>query len=146
VRAQARTLSNKEGSLTMTVTARLLAIASIAAALAVTTVHAAKEDYAFEPLPPEITLGKGVQLAVRVTHKPSGKPVEGVVLFRTRIDGSPHNMASMTAKHTAVSSNEPGVYKFRADFTMAGNWAFKLMAKMPGEKDTVEGTVIFKVK
>jgi len=52
----------------------------------------------------------------------------------------------MTAKHTALPSPEPGVYKFRADFSMAGDWAFKLMAKVPGEKDTVQGTVVFKVK
>ena len=83
---------------------------------------------------------------MRITHKPTGKPVEGVVLFRTRIDGSPHNMASMTAKHTAVPSTEPGVYKFRADFSMSGNWAFKLMAKVPGENATVEAPSSSKVK
>jgi len=130
----------------MTVRLRLLAAASIALALAATAAYAAKEDYAFEPLPAELRTGKGVELAVRIIHKPSGKPVEGVVLFRTRIDGSPHDMASMMASHTPLPSKEPGVYKFRADFGMTGNWAFKLMAKVPGEKDTVEGTVIFKVK
>jgi hypothetical protein len=131
----------------MTVRLRSLAVAaSFALALVATAAHAAKGDYVFEPLPAEVRTGSGIELAVRIIHKPSGKPVEGVVLFRTRIDGSPHNMASMTAKHTAVPSSEPGVYKFRADFTMAGNWAFKLMAKVPGESDTVEGTVIFNVK
>ena len=131
----------------MTVGFRALAVAaSVILAVAATTAYAAKEDYAFEPVPVEIRTGNGIELAVRVIHKPSGKLVEGVVLFRTRIDGSPHNMASMTAKHAAVPSNEPGVYKFRADFSMAGNWAFKLMAKVPGESETVERTVIFKVK
>jgi hypothetical protein len=131
----------------MTVGFRSLAVAaSVILAVAATAVQAAKEDYVFEPVPVEIRTGNGIELAVRITHKPTGKPVEGVVLFRTRIDGSPHNMASMTAKHTAVPSTEPGVYKFRADFSMAGNWAFKLMAKVPGEGETVERTVIFKVK
>ena len=30
--------------------------------------------------------------------------------------------------------------------TMAGGWALKLQAKVPGESETVEGTVVFKVK
>jgi len=131
----------------MTVRFRSLAVAaSFALALVATAAYAAKGDYVFEPVAVEVRSGSGSELAVRIIHKPSGKPVEGVVLFRTRLDGSPHNMASMTAKHTALPSSEPGVYKFRADFTMAGNWAFKLMAKVPGESETVEGTVIFKAK
>ena len=131
----------------MTVRFRSLAVAaSFALALVATAAYAAKGDYVFEPVAVEVRSGSGSELAVRIIHKPSGKPVEGVVLFRTRLDGSPHNMASMTAKHTALPSSEPGVYKFRADFTMAGNWAFKLMAKVPGESETIEGTVIFKAK
>ena len=27
-----------------------------------------------------------------------------------------------------------------------GGWAFKLMAKVPGENETVQGTVVFKAK
>ena len=64
--------------------------------------------------------GPGSELAVRIIHKPTGKPVEGVVLFRTRLDMSPDSMGEMTAKHVAQPSTEPGVYKFRADLTMAG--------------------------
>jgi len=124
----------------------LALVASLFVASPAAPAHAGPNDYVFEPVTVDIRSGGGSELAVRVIHKPSGKPVEGVVLFRTRLDGSPHNMASMTAKHTALPSTEPGVYKFRADFSMAGDWAFKLMAKVPGEKDTVQGTVIFKVK
>jgi len=131
----------------MTVRFRRFAVAaSVVLTLVATAAYAAKGDYVFETIPAEISTGNGVELAVRIIHKPTGKPVEGAVLFRTRIDGSPHKMADMTAKHTAVPSNEPGVYKFRADFKMTGNWAFKLMAKVPGESETVEATVIFKVK
>ena len=77
---------------------------------------------------------------------PSGKPVEGAVVFRTRLDMSPENMAQMTAKHVAMPTSEPGVYRFKADLTMAGGWALKLQAKVPGEPETVEGTVVFKAK
>ena len=59
---------------------------------------------------------------------------------------SPDTMDEMTAKHAAVPSSEPGIYHFKADFTMAGGWALKLQAKVPGESETVEGTVVFKAK
>jgi len=101
-------------------------------------------DYAFEPVRAEVKNGAGSELAVRLVHKPSGKPVTGAVLFRTRLDMGPDDMASMTAKHEAVPSTEAGVYRFKADLTMAGGWAFRIMAKVPGETDTVQGTVTFK--
>jgi hypothetical protein len=59
---------------------------------------------------------------------------------------SPDTMDEMAAKHAAAPSNEPGVYRFKADFTMAGRWALKLQAKVPGETDTVAGIVVFKAK
>jgi YtkA-like len=83
---------------------------------------------------------------VRLVHKPSGKPVTGAVLFRTRLDMSPDSMGEMTAKHVAMPTSEPGVYRFKADLTMAGGWAFKVMAKVPGESETVQGTVVFQAK
>jgi YtkA-like protein len=108
--------------------------------------HAAPADYVFEPVSVEVRNGKDSEFAVRLRNKATGKPVEGAVLFRTRLDMSPDSMGEMTAKHSAMSSSEPGVYKFKADFTMAGGWAFKLMAKVPGENETVQGTVVFKAK
>ena len=107
---------------------------------------AAATDYSFEPVKVEVKNGPGTELAVRLVHKPTGKPVEGAVLFRTRLDMSPDSMGEMTAKHAAIPGTEPGIYRFKADLTMAGGWAFKVMAKVPGETETVEGTVIFKAK
>jgi hypothetical protein len=124
----------------------LAGAASLIVTMAATPVSAGPKDYVFEPVSVDVRNGAGSELAVRVIHKPSGKPVEGAVLFRTRLDMSPGSMGEMTAKHTALPSTEPGVYKFRADLTMAGGWAFKLMAKVPGETETVEGTVVFKAK
>jgi hypothetical protein len=131
----------------MTVKLRLLAAAAgMATALAATPAFAGKNDYVFEPVAAEVKIGDGSRLAVRLVHKPSGKPVEGAVIFRTRLDMSPDAMGEMTAKLTPQPPNEPGVYRFNADLTMAGRWALKLMAKVPGESETVEGTVVFKVK
>lgn len=107
---------------------------------------AGSADYVLEPVNVAVKNGAGSELAIRLIHKPSGKPVAGAVLFRTRLDMSPDSMGEMTAKHVAMPTSEPGVYRFKADLTMAGGWAFKVMAKVPGESETVQGTVVFQAK
>ena len=118
----------------------LATIISASAALA------AAADYEFQPVTVDVKNGAGSELAVRLVHKPTGKPIDGALLIRTRLDMSPDSMGEMTAKHTAMPGSEPGVYRFKADLTMAGGWAFKLQAKVPGESETVQGTVVFKAK
>lgn len=103
-------------------------------------------DYVFEPIKVEVKNGAASELAVRLVHKPTGKPVPNAVLFRTRLDMGPDSMAEMTARHEAIPATEPGVYRFKADLTMAGGWAFRIMAKVPGEAETVQGTVVFQAK
>jgi hypothetical protein len=131
-----------------TMLTRSLAGAALALALCYPTsaVFAAAADYEFQPLKVDVKNGSGSELAVRLIHKPSGKPVTGAVLFRTRLDMAPDNMADMTGKHEAMPSSEAGVYRFKADLTMAGGWAFRVMAKVPGETDTVQGVVVFQAK
>jgi hypothetical protein len=124
----------------------LTAAACIVTALFATSALAGKNDYVFEPVAADVKNGSGSELAVRLTHKPSGKPVEGAVIFRTRLDMSPDAMGEMIAKLAAEPATEPGIYRFKADLTMAGRWALKLMAKVPGESETIEGTVVFKAK
>lgn len=121
-------------------------LVALALSLGTAEVLAAAADYEFEPLEVDLTKGNGRELAVRLVHKPSGKPVAGAVLFRTRIDMGPDKMETMTAEHESVPSSEPGVYRFKADLTMAGGWAFRVMAKVQGEMDTLEGVVVFKAK
>lgn len=131
----------------MTTKFRVLASAAgLSLAMLVSAAWAGSTDYTFEPVSVDVRNGAASELAVRIVNKKTGKPVEGAVLFRTRLDMSPDSMDEMTAKHTAQPSTEPGVYKFKADLTMAGGWALKLMAKVPGETDTVQGTVVFKAK
>ncbi len=131
----------------MTTKLRVLAsAASLSLAVLASAARAEPNDYTFEPVSVDVRNGAASELAVRVVNKKTGKSVQGVVLFRTRLDMSPDSMGEMTAKHTAQTSTEPGVYKFKADLTMAGGWALKLMAKVPGETDTVQRTVVFKAK
>ena len=128
------------------VVSRRAGLVALALPLGTTQALAAAADYEFQPLEVDLTKGNGSELAVRLVHKPSGKPVAGAVLFRTRLDMGPDKMETMAAEHEAVPSTEPGVYRFKADLTMAGGWAFRVMAKVQGEKDTVEGVVVFKAK
>jgi hypothetical protein len=109
-------------------------------------VMAGANDYEFQPVSADIKNGAGAELAVRLIDKRTGKAVPGAVLFRTRLDMSPESMGEMLAKHEPLKSDEAGVYRFKADITMAGGWAFMLQAKVPGETDTIEGSVVFTAK
>lgn len=121
-------------------------LGGLAAGVAAAPAWAGANDYAFEAVAKDVRSGSGSELAVRLVHKPDGKPVEGAVVFRTRLDMSPENMEAMTTGVELASSTEPGVYKFRGDLTMDGNWALKLQAKVQGEPETVQGTVVFAAK
>ncbi len=124
-----------------------LALASLATvcALAAAAV-AAPADYTFEPVKAEVKHAPTAELAVRLVHKPTGKRVEGAVMFRSRLDMSPDNMAEHQTSIEPLPSTEPGVYRFKADLSMVGRWALKLMAKVPGETETVQGTVVIEAK
>ena len=126
--------------------ARHAAVVTIASIGLAPSAFAGAKDYEFQPVAADVTNGTGSEVAIRLVNRITGKPVEGAVLFRTRLDMSPDSMGEMTAKHVAMPGSEPGIYRFTADFTMAGGWAFKVQAKVPGEAETVEGTVIFTAK
>lgn len=129
-----------------TQTLQAAALAGLAITVSSLVALAGAADYEFQPVAVDVKNAAGSQLAVRLVHKPTGKPVGNAVLFRTRLDMSPDGMQAMTAKHAGVPTGEPGVYAFTADITMAGGWAFKVQAKVQGEADTVEGTVVFQAK
>jgi hypothetical protein len=120
------------------------AIVAVAMCLSNAAVFAGAADYAFESIAPEWKKGDDVVVAVRLTHKPSGKPVADAVIVRTRVDMGPDNMADMVSPVAAVPSKEPGVYAFKTDLPMAGRYMFSVSAKVQGEPETVIGKVILK--
>ena len=117
---------------------------AVAASLASRAV-AGPNDYAFEAVKAEVKSGNEATVAVRLVHKPSGKPVADAAITQTRLDMAPDGMASMTTAHVPLPSPEPGVYAFKASLTMAGRWLLTVSAKVQGEADPVVGKVIFKV-
>lgn len=123
------------------------ALAGLAAAcLLGGQLRAAPADYVFEPVKAEIKVGPTAELGVKLVNKVSGKPVEGAVLFRSRLDMSPDGMADHTSGVEPLPAAGPGIYRFKGDVSMAGRWALKIMAKVPGETATVEGSVVFTAK
>lgn len=103
---------------------------------------AAADNYAFEAQQAQVPAGNDAVISVQLVNTATGKPVGGAVIFQTRLDMSPDNMAAMTAAATPLPPDEPGVYRFQVNLGMAGQWALKLAAKVPGEPETVHGDVI----
>jgi hypothetical protein len=91
----------------------------------------------------EVKKGDDVVVSVRLKHKATGNPVSDAVIVQTRIDMSPDAMAEMASPLMPVSSNEPGVYSFKTDLSMAGRWLLSIAAKVQGEPETVIGKVTF---
>jgi hypothetical protein len=107
---------------------------------------AGPNDYTFEPVQAEVKKGNDVTVAVRLVHKPTGKPVSDAVIFSPRLDMSPEGMETMTAPIAKAAGAEPGSYAFKTDLPMAGGWLLTVSAKVQGEQETVVGKVAFKAK
>ena len=103
------------------------------------------DDYAFEPVNADIKSSNVATVAVRLVHKPSGKPVADATIVQTRLDMAPDGMADMATAIAPLPSPEAGVYAFKAPLTMAGRWLLTISAKVQGESDPVLGKIIFKV-
>lgn len=127
-------------------TRKYLLASAFAVAIGLTSAAALADvkDYAFESTAPEFKKGDDVIVAVRLLHKPSGKPVADAVIVRVRVDMAPDNMADMVSPVAPHPSSEPGVYAFKTDLPMAGRYLLSVAAKVQGEPDTVIGKVIIK--
>ena len=116
---------------------RAAAFGAVLLAAAATAALADIKDYEFQLIDKEEKQGEAT-IAVKLVHKPSGRAIPDAVIFAERIDMGPDKMEAMTAPLELVPSTEPGVYRFKTDLTMAGNWALSLGAKVQGEMGTVE--------
>ena len=124
---------------------RLGACAALMVMMAIgAAARAAGTDYVFEPVSVEVRQGRDAIVAVRLLHKPTGKPVPGAIIIQSRIDMAPDNMADMVSPLTAAASSEEGVYSFRTNLSMTGRWQLSLAAKVQGEPETIVGRVTFR--
>src|SRR6202166_2199313 len=117
------------------------ALIGIAMTGSVTIARADIKDYEFQLVDQTVKKGDAI-IAVRLIHKPDGKPVPDAVIFATRLDMTPDGMQEMATKIAPMPSTEPGVYKFKATVSMAGGWQLSLGAKVQGETGTVENKLV----
>jgi hypothetical protein len=100
------------------------------------------KDYKFELVDQTVQAGPDKVITVRLMNTITGKPVPDAVIFATRLDMAPDGMQEMATKIAAVPGGEPGTYKFKATFGMAGRWQLSLGAKVQGETGTVETKLV----
>ena len=125
---------------TRTLQGALIAMAVIGAAS--TAAFADIKDYKFELIDQAVQAGPDKVIAVKLINNKTGKPVPDAVIFAIRLDMAPDGMQEMATKITPMPGSEPGIYKFKAPFGMAGRWQLSLGAKVQGETGTVENKLV----
>jgi YtkA-like len=104
--------------------------------------HAEIKNYEFQLVQPTVQAGADRIVTVRLVNKTTGKSVPDAVIFASRLDMAPDGMQEMATKVTPMPGTEPGTYRFKATFSMAGRWQLSLGAKLQGETGTVENKLV----
>jgi hypothetical protein len=121
------------------------AIAAAFTGMALFGISAARadiKDYEFQLVDQSVQAGADKIVTVRLVNKKTGKAVPDAVIFATRLDMAPEGMQEMATKVTPMPGTEPGTYRFKANFSMAGRWQLSLGAKVQGETGTVENKLV----
>jgi YtkA-like len=124
--------------------ARVMSTALLGAAFAGASLPAYAEikNYEFQLLQPTVQAGPDRIVTVKLVDKITGKAVPDAVIFASRLDMAPDGMQEMATKVTPMPGTEPGTYRFKATFSMAGRWQLSLGAKVQGETGTVENKLV----
>ncbi|MCC8956065.1 FixH family protein [Bradyrhizobium sp. Pear77] len=125
-------------------TSRAVAAALIGLALTGTATVALADirDYEFQLVDQTVQAGPDKVVTVRLMNRKTGKAVSDAVIFATRLDMAPDGMQEMATKVTPMPGTEPGTYRFKANFGMAGRWQLSLGAKVQGETGTLESKLV----
>ena len=99
------------------------------------------KDYEFRLVEPTVKKGERV-FAVQLLSKATGTPVPDAVIFAVRLDMEPDGMEDMDTRIAAVPGGDPGVYSFKANFSMTGRWRLSLGAKVQGESGTLDNKLL----
>ncbi|MCK1664344.1 FixH family protein [Bradyrhizobium sp. 153] len=118
------------------------ALAALIGAVLTGSAQAEIKNYEFQLVQPTIKTGAERIVTVRLVDKTSGKAIPDAVIFATRLDMAPDGMQEMVTKLTPLPGTEPGTYRFKANFSMAGRWQLSLGAKVQGETGTVENKLV----
>ena len=118
------------------------ALIGLAMTGSVTVARADIKDYKFELVDQAVQAGPDKVITIRLMNTKTGKPVPDAVIFAVRLDMGPDGMQEMATKIAPMPSGEPGTYKFKANFSMAGHWQLSLGAKVQGETGSVENKFV----
>ncbi len=102
------------------------------------------DNYIFELIDDEVPVGNRIEFSVRILHKATGEPVTDAMIFADRIDMTPDGKPNRSTELAALSSDTPGIYRYRANMVEAGNWQLTLMTMIPGAPGMIEGKMILK--
>ena len=102
------------------------------------------EDYHFQLIEDEVPIGNRIEFSVRILHKATGEPVTDAMIFADRLDMTPEGKPDRSTHLAALTSDTPGIYRYRANMVEAGNWQLTLMTMIPGASTMVEGKMILK--
>src|SRR2546423_2950135 len=119
-----------------------VALTGAAMTCAATVALADIKNYEFKLVEPTVKAGPDKTITVQLVDKTTGKAVPDAVIFATRLDMAPDGMQEMATRITAMPGGEPGTYRFKANFGMAGRWQLSLGAKVQGETGTVENKLV----
>ncbi len=104
------------------------------------------DEYDFQLMRDSFHQGEDIIIAVKLVHKPTGKPVSDAVIFAQRMDMEPDGMPTMTAELSREASTESGVYQFRTTLPMEGAWRLSLAAKVQGATGTLQKRLVLKAQ
>ncbi|WP_334377186.1 FixH family protein [Bradyrhizobium sp. AZCC 1719] len=119
-----------------------VALTGAALTCAATAALADIRNYEFKLVEPAVKTGRDKIIAVKLIDNTTGKAVPDAVIFATRLDMAPDAMQEMVSELTPLPGSEPGTYRFKADFSMAGRWQLSLGAKVQGETGTVDNKLV----
>jgi YtkA-like len=104
------------------------------------------KEYEFQLVDASVPVGGYRVFSVRLLNKKTGKPVPDAIIFATRLDMAPDGMEEMAVKVMEVPGTDPGVYSFKARFSMEGRWQLSLGAKVQGETGTLDNKLVITAK
>ena len=123
--------------------ARAMQLALAIAVGSATAALADIKDYRFELVDQTVQAGPADKvITVRLLNTKTGQPVPDAIVFATRLDMSTDGMPEMATKIAPVPGAEPGTYRFKATFGMAGRWQLSLGAKIQGETGSVDSKLV----
>jgi hypothetical protein len=122
--------------------AAVAALIGVSFAGTIVPAHAETGNYEFQLTQPTVKAGADRIVTVRLVDKTTGKAVPDAVVFARRLDMAPDGMQEMATRVTPMPGTEPGSYRFKATFGMAGRWQLWLGAKVQGETGTVDNKLV----